>query len=293
MIIGHEFAGVVDTVGSAVTEFAHGDSVYGFTMDGGAAAEYLLLKEAETSKKCAVAKMPPSLSFVEACGLATAGQTGIESLRLAEAEIPGGLKGKTVFITGGLNGTGSLFVQMAKNVYGAGKVITTVSTNKVPRVPELLGKGVVDQVVDYMTQDVVKEIGKESVDFMLDTIFVAMSYIAVMKPKSGVVFTITGKSGDSMKIDFPDAPWLLLKVMNCVDGMYKWRAGRWNVKYDHVVVKTSQKDLDLLSEWVEAGKVRPVVGRTEMMLDIEKVREMLVVSMAMKGGLGRFVINLE
>ena len=36
-------------------------------------------------------------------------------------------------------------MQMAKNAYGAGKVITTVSTTKIPAVDELLGKGVVDE----------------------------------------------------------------------------------------------------------------------------------------------------
>jgi len=36
-------------------------------------------------------------------------------------------------------------VQMAKNVYGAEKVITTVSTTKVPMVDNLLGKRVVDE----------------------------------------------------------------------------------------------------------------------------------------------------
>lgn len=44
-----------------------------------------------------------------------------------------------------VSGTGAYACQLAKNVFHAGKVITTVSTAKIPRVPELLGKGVVDQ----------------------------------------------------------------------------------------------------------------------------------------------------
>lgn len=44
-----------------------------------------------------------------------------------------------------MSGTGSLAAQLAKNVFGAGKVITTVSTAKVDRVAELLGEGVVDE----------------------------------------------------------------------------------------------------------------------------------------------------
>jgi NADPH:quinone reductase-like Zn-dependent oxidoreductase len=44
-----------------------------------------------------------------------------------------------------VSGTGSIACQLAKNVFGAAKVITTVSTKKVPKVTELLGAGVVDQ----------------------------------------------------------------------------------------------------------------------------------------------------
>lgn len=40
---------------------------------------------------------------------------------------------------------GSLACQLAKNVFGAAKVITTVSTEKVGKIDKLLGNGVVDQ----------------------------------------------------------------------------------------------------------------------------------------------------
>ena len=48
-------------------------------------------------------------------------------------------------LTSLVNGTGMFACQLAKNVFGAGKVITTVSTAKVLKVTELLGEGVVDQ----------------------------------------------------------------------------------------------------------------------------------------------------
>jgi NADPH:quinone reductase-like Zn-dependent oxidoreductase len=44
-----------------------------------------------------------------------------------------------------VGGTGAFACQFAKNVFKAGKVITTVSTQKVPKVAEYLGEGVVDQ----------------------------------------------------------------------------------------------------------------------------------------------------
>lgn len=48
-----------------------------------------------------------------------------------------------------MSGVGSVAAQMAKNVYRAGKVITTVSTSKVSKIEELLGKGVVDKSEMY------------------------------------------------------------------------------------------------------------------------------------------------
>ncbi len=44
-----------------------------------------------------------------------------------------------------VSGVGSVAAQMAKNALGAEKVITTVSTTKIPKVEDLLGKGVVDE----------------------------------------------------------------------------------------------------------------------------------------------------
>lgn len=47
-----------------------------------------------------------------------------------------------------MSATGASCCQLAKHVFKADKVITTVSTNKIPKVPELLGDGVVDQSKD-------------------------------------------------------------------------------------------------------------------------------------------------
>jgi NADPH:quinone reductase-like Zn-dependent oxidoreductase len=44
-----------------------------------------------------------------------------------------------------VSGTGLFACQLAKNVFHAAKVITTVSTAKVPKIRELLGDGIVDQ----------------------------------------------------------------------------------------------------------------------------------------------------
>lgn len=44
-----------------------------------------------------------------------------------------------------VSGTGLFTCQLAKHAFKAGKVITAVSTFKIPKVKELLGEGVVDE----------------------------------------------------------------------------------------------------------------------------------------------------
>ncbi len=78
----------------------------------------------------------------------------------ANSAIPGGLSGKTIFIPAGLSGIGSIALQFGKHVYRAAKVITTVSTSKLPKIRQLLGEDTVDQIVYYTKEDVLKKVEK-------------------------------------------------------------------------------------------------------------------------------------
>lgn len=107
----------------------------------------------------AIGRKPPSMTFEEAASIPLAGLTALQALKKY-----GDLTGKNVFIPAGcmnwalptlcrdqsanpctVSGTGLFACQLAKHVFKAGKVITTVSTAKVSKVPELLGEGTVDQ----------------------------------------------------------------------------------------------------------------------------------------------------
>lgn len=106
-----------------------------------------------------IALKPPSLSFEDAAAIPLAASTALQALN----KYHGDLSGKTVFVPAGcmspppsyfhmptnkttsVGGTGSFACQLAKKCFHAGKVITTVSTAKVPKVPELLGEGTVDE----------------------------------------------------------------------------------------------------------------------------------------------------
>jgi len=105
---------------------------------------------------------------------------------------PSALKGKTVFIPAALSAHGSVAVQIVKNILGATRVISTVSTAKLEMVEELLPKGVVDEVIDYQTTpDIVAKIGKGKVDFVLNTQWDMKKYLPLLKTDgTGVVVSI-------------------------------------------------------------------------------------------------------
>jgi NADPH:quinone reductase-like Zn-dependent oxidoreductase len=268
--------------------------VFGFTIGAGCAAGFVRLTP---GVKHSIAKIPDSMPFAEAASFPTVAITVVESLRRAETELggPGSLKGKTVLVPAGLSGVGSLAVQALKSIYDAGKVITTVSTAKIGMVPELLGEEVVDQVVDYTkgVKHVIEAIGRETVDLMLDTAFMGMSYLPVLKPRTGVLLTITEKSGKILKEDWPEIGWWLVLAVDVLDGWYRWMAGRWGVGYDNVFVKPNDADLEILARWAVERKVKPVIGRVVGWEDMEGVKALCQFIYDRKGGVGKYVIELE
>ena len=242
------------------------------------------------SREYATAKKPSSLTFTEASAIPLAGLTALQCMQKAESLLPGGLKGKTVFVPAGLSGTGSFAVQLAKNVFGAGKVITTLSTGKIARGKELFGSDV--QIIDYTKENVVAAIGKGTVDYMFDCTGQTTSVLSVLK-KGGVIVSIaTLPSGDQMAKDMPDMPFFIRTLLNLANWFLTWWVGRAGVKYLYMFMSPSAEGLNNYATWVKEGKVTPVVGRTAKLSDIDAVRKGCKEVFDGKGGIGKFVIEI-
>lgn len=228
-----------------------------------------------------------------------------------------------------MSGTGLFACQLAKNVFKAGKVITTVSTGKVSKVAELLGEGVVDesesillpfeptrrtqtprtlltlQVIDYKTTNPSAKIPPKSVDFLFDTIGDALNYLPLMTPESGTIITIAIlTSGDVlansslMRLNADGTqkatvPFPVRCALNVLDRVRVLRAARWQVKYESIFLEPNGADLELLKGWVEEGLVRTVVGRRVSLKEVEGVREACQVVFRGTGGIGKAVIVVE
>ena len=138
--LGHDFAGVVEAVGSGVERFKVGDEVFGLTTIRQAAsfAEYVVADEKNVGLK------PSSISFEQAAALTLVSVTAWNAL-VTKARLRAD---QSVFITGCLGGVGRSAVQIAR-MRGA----NVVGSCSASRREEALALGV-GEVVDYLAVDI-------------------------------------------------------------------------------------------------------------------------------------------
>ncbi|KAL8824993.1 MAG: hypothetical protein Q9170_007975 [Blastenia crenularia] len=278
--IGYDASGTIEEVGSSVTEFKPGDEV--FTRlpesDRGSVSEYVV-----TSTE-SIARKPTNLSHVEAASIPLVSMTALQALKRGESAVKGG----TVFVTGGLSGTGSMACQLAKNNFGAEKVITTVSTAKVSKVDELLGKGVVDQIVDYKKVNPSAEIARGSVDFLFDTTGEALRFMPLVKSKTGYIVSIsTIPSGDTMRTMLaPSLPAYFRVPLNLLWGYGQWWAWWYDVSYEYLALEANKKDLTSIGGMLEQRSLKPIVGHIAKFSDEKAVKEGCEMVYRATGGVG-------
>jgi len=174
-VLGNEFAGEVEAVGSGVTSFKVGDRVFGY-LEGpfGGHAEYLVVPETGL-----VATMPANLTYEEAAPGTEGSHYALSHLRRA-----GIRSGQAVLVYGATGAIGSAAVQLLK-VLGA--TVTAVCGTASVDLVKALGA---DRVIDYTTGD----FGNE--DQHYDVVFDAVGKISfgqsrrLLKPRG--IFMTTG-----------------------------------------------------------------------------------------------------
>ena len=137
-ILGGEFAGIVESAGSAVTQFSPGDRVFGSTGFAlGAHAEYVRVRESGH-----VARIPTGVSFEEAAAVCEGALYALVTLRGV-----GITAGQRVLVYGASGAIGSASVQLAKHF---GAHVTAVCSTRNLDVVRSLGP---DRVIDYTQED--------------------------------------------------------------------------------------------------------------------------------------------
>nr|BAJ97942.1 predicted protein [Hordeum vulgare subsp. vulgare] len=161
-ILGWDGVGIVEAVGSNASFYKAGDHVWfaGSRFRQGCNAEYCAVDERIVGKK------PTSLTWEEAASFPLTGITAWEvffdSMKIGKSD-----EGKTILITAGAGGVGSIAIQIAKKILKL-KVIATASN---PKSIELSKRFGADFTIDHTKnlEEQLNALGFKTVDFILET----------------------------------------------------------------------------------------------------------------------------
>lgn len=230
-LLGLDVAGRVEKVGRNVSGLRPGDEVWA-DMTGfgfGAFAEYVSAPAAD------FAPMPAGVGFEAAATVPQAGVLALQGL--------GGRRritsGERVLINGAGGSVGLFAVQIAK-VLGA-EVTAVDSTGKL----DYLRSIGADHVVDYTAEDVTRSGRRYQRILDIAAYRSILEYRRLLAP--GGRYAIVGGSMARFAQLLLLGP-LLSAVGSTRFGIFPWRPN-------------NRADLDLLGEWLEAGKIRAVIDR--------------------------------
>jgi NADPH:quinone reductase-like Zn-dependent oxidoreductase len=259
--LGVDFAGTVEAVGKNVTQFKPGDDVFGGR--GGAFAEYVCARANR-----AVALKPANLTFEQAASVNIAGITALQALRDKGKIQPG----EKVLINGASGGVGTFAVQIAKS-FGA-DVTGVCSTRNVDLVRSLGA----DHVIDYTKEDFAK--GEPRYDVILDNVpnHSLSECRRILNPNGKYVMIGGGGPNDSRWI----GPFG--RVINTIV-----LSPFVSQKMGMMMADANQKDLTVLGDLMQSGKVKPVIDRTYKLSDLPAAIAYLEEGHAR----GKVVITLE
>jgi NADPH:quinone reductase-like Zn-dependent oxidoreductase len=224
-ILGWDMAGVVEAVGSQVTQFRPGDEVYASCSR--ALAEYVSVAEDKLALK------PANLTFEQAAAVPTGAITALQGLRDAGKLKPG----QKVLINGASGGVGTFAVQIAKTL---GAEVTGVCSARNADMVRSLGA---DVVIDYARQDFTAN--GHRYDLILDNVAsrTFSEMIRVLTPQ-GKIIPNSGHGG----MGYVFKAFLLSPFLRQLGSMF--------------LAAPNGKDLTLIKEWIEAGKVKVIIDRT-------------------------------
>jgi len=227
-ILGVEFAGVVEGVGAAVSDFAVGDRVFG--LRNGAHAEYVCVREAGL-----LAHMPAGMTFDEAAAVCDGMSQAVGHLR------EGGVGPGTRLLVYGASGScGTAAVQLANDL---GAHVTAVCNTKNVALVRSLGA---DEVIDYLQEDFTKT--GRTYDVILDAVGKHSFVRSRRSLVPGGLYVATDRL-----YNFP-----LALVTSWI--------GRRKVVF--TVSGHERDDILFLKELIEAGRFRAVIDRTYPLEDV-------------------------
>jgi len=230
-IRGRDLAGVVEAIGSGVTDFKPGDEVFGWSTTG-TLAEYVCAPADHLVRK------PANLTMAQAAAVPQSAFAALQALRDVADVRPG----QSVLVTGASGGVGTFAVQIAKAL---GAEVTGVCSTPNADLVRSLGAG---RVIDYTRTDFTRT--GQHYDVILDNVE-ARSLSAARRAlaPSGTIIPNSGRGGR----------WLG-PLRRIVTARLLSLLTRQTLRPFFSLEK--RQDLLTLTELIEARQVTPVVDRT-------------------------------
>ncbi len=246
--LGVDYAGTIEAVGKAVTQFKPGDEVFGGKI--GAYSEYVC-----AAADRGVTLKPVKVTFEQAASVPVAALTALQGLRDKGHIQPG----QKVLINGASGGVGTFAVQIAK-AFGA-EVTAVTSTRNVDLVRSIGA----DHVIDYTKEDFTRT--DQRYDLIYDIVnnhsFSERRHI--LTPKGICVMVGFGGSG------IHEETWSRL------GGAFAALVRSWFVSQNFVIflANLNPSDLKVLADLMESGKVIPVIDRTYKLSEVPQALKYL------------------
>ena len=229
-IPGDVLSGIIETVGKDVKSFKPGDEVYGSSgTNFGTNAEYITLSEDE-----AIAIKPNNISHGEAAAISEGALTALPFLRDA-GKIK---KGHKVLINGASGGIGVYAIQLAK--YFETEVTGVISTGNLELVK---GMGA-HKLIDYTKEDFTKT--GETYDMIFDAVGKS-SFFRCKKALSSRGVYLSTVPTFSLMLQMIFSKFGSKKAVFVATGLRK--------------PEEKRKDLNLLKQLIEGGKIKAVIDR--------------------------------
>jgi NADPH:quinone reductase-like Zn-dependent oxidoreductase len=228
-VLGNEFAGEVEAVGSGVSSLGPGDRVFGFSPNRfGAHAEYLAVPEHGS-----VATMPASLTFEQAAPGTEGAHYALSMIQSAGVQ-----PGQDVLVNGATGAIGSAAVQLLVHL---GARVTAVCAAVHRELVLGMGAG---RVIDYTTEDFTRD--AQTYDLVLD---------AVGKSSFARCRRLLRPHGIYVSSDL--GPLSQNPVMALVTPLFSGRRVRFAIP----VQRDPAAVMRHLKELMESGAFKPVIDR--------------------------------
>ncbi len=257
LILGNDFSGVVVKVGAKVTRFKVGDEIYARPRKSkiGTFAEYIAIHEDDIALK------PKNLSFEEAASIPLVWLTSYQAL----TDILQLQKGQKILIQAGAGGVGTFAIQLAKLM---GATVATTASEAGSNLVKSLGA---DEIINYKTEKF-EELLK-NYDAVFDTLGgeILEKSFEVIK-SGGKIVSVSGLPNARFGKEYGSG---FFKTMLFSIASHKLTRleKKHNVQYTFLFMKPSGEQLRKIANFIETGKIKPIIDRIFPFEDAQKAME--------------------